>query len=1501
LAQNDFSSKFQIPQKLYGRDTEKKTLLNIFDQTAEGKSEIMLIKGYAGVGKSALVSDIQKSIVERRGLFLKVKFDSFKSKIPFDALIDAFAVLIKQLLAANEEQIKEWKTKLLAALGDNGQVIIDVLPDVELIIGKQKAAQKLAPTEAQNRFNILFQRFIAVFASQKHPFTIFLDDLHWIDPASLQLISLFATDSNLKYLFIIGAYRENEIHKEHILVKTLAKIEEEIKFETLTLDILTEKHFESLLSEMLHAKGPAIDELAKICYKKTQGNPFFLNEFLKSLYEDNILTFIQGKGIWTWNIDVVEQQSINANVAELMTKKLQKLDKTTQKTLQIAACIGNEFDLRVLADISQKTPKSIFITLKEAVEEGLLIPLSGLQEFVDDVDPSEIQYRFLHDRVTQSAYSLLAQDEKNKLSLSIGQILLANTSNEDLDEVLFEVVNHINMGKDLVEGQHLRYHFAELNKKAGQKAKKAIAFESAFTYFKAAIEYLAENSWEANYELTFDLYREYAETAYLTTRFKESDTAFSLILDYAKTDLEKTEIYVMQIRQYENLGKFQEAVDAGLKGLELLGIYFPEKEVEQEQLLHTELQSINAKMTVEQIDSLIDLPLMENQEMKAAVRLLTGLDIPCQWIGKMKLAQICNATTVRISLEYGNMEESPLGYMAHGKYISTAFDAKIGYKLGNLALLLNEKFKNTQYKTKLIFNFTGYLSFRQQPILANIPLLKMGIETSSQIGDIVFGSYCMSIGTQHAIWSGMKIKDIFNSFEPYLVTLKQQKSVIYEVVNIFMHCLLNLQGKTDERLSLSSEKFDEKGHWDTFGANPVMASNYYWVKILTLLIHEEFEEAKKLVLEAEKVDFAVADQLMYMMLNFYYALVFAQIKPKDAAEKKENIKKLERYYQKIVKWAADCPENFESQRALIAAEIARIKGQDLEAITLYQKAIESASDNDLIQNVAFANELLAKFWQQKNNQQYAKIHIGEAHFFYKLWGASKKVTVLEKRHTFLQQNKTFSSFSSQTTSSSASVSFARNTHQTSASTTTAQVLDLSSVIKASQTLSGEIVLANLLKKLMKILIENAGAQKGVLILQDKKQWLIQAQNDLEVDEIKVLEAISIDKKDKNNLPILAQSVINYVIRSSKEVVLNDATKQNDFSNDTYIKTHQPKSLLCMPLIHQNKLTGLLYMENNLTTGAFMPQRLEILNLLSSQVAISIENALLYENLEEKVRERTSELNQTLKKLQSTQSSLVESEKMASLGQLTAGIAHEINNPVNFIYAGINSLKTNLDDIFEVLDLYDEMNTKNTEAKLEEIEELKDEVEYEELIEEIDALTKSIRNGAERTAEIVKGLRTFSRLDEDSLKLADVAENIDSTLVMLTNQLKDKRIKVVKEYDKKAPKIECFPGKLNQVYMNTMVNAIQAMELDGTLTLKVLLLDENRVQVRIQDSGAGMDEETKIKIFEPFFTTKDVGEGTGLGLSISFGIIEKHKGKIEVESELGEGTSFIITLPIKQQS
>ncbi|MBL1200420.1 MAG: AAA family ATPase [Nostoc sp. GBBB01] len=1638
IARHDVCDRFIIPDKLYGRENEVKSLLKAFERVASGSSELMLVAGFSGIGKTAVVNEVYKPITRQCGYFIKGKYDQFNRNIPFSAFVQAFRSLMGQILSASDIELAHWKEQILATVGENGQVLIEVIPELEYIIGSQPPVIELVGSASQNRFNLLFGKFIRVFTKKEHPLVIFLDDLQWADSASLNLLKLLMSESEAGYLLVLGAYRDNEIFPAHPLMLTLNEIRKQgVNLNTLMLAALNELDITCLVADTLQCSNNIAAPLSHLVYQKTQGNPFFTIQFLYGLHEEECIIFNRSSGYWQCNLTQVTQLALTDDVVEFTIRRLQRLPEATQQVLKLAACIGNRFDLETLAVVCEATQDSVAADLWRSLQDGLVIPENSTYKFfqgkghdVEAVDNITVSYLFLHDRVQQAAYSLIPETLRQATHFQIGKLLLANVLPEEQGSKIFAIVNHLNQGLVLHQSQEERSELLQLNSIAGRKAKESTAYGVAVNYFTVAESLLPPDSWQQCYEKSLDVYFNLAEVKYLSGDFQSSLAIIEAISRFAKQQIERAEAFNLAILMFTLQGQYLQALQYGQKALSCLN--FDLSEIDLPEKLESYQREIQLKLGDRTIEQLVDEPEATDPEKRLIIKILNNLIVPVYVLQKGELYFVVALSMVSVSLNFGVIAESGNGFSAYGMYLGYyQSNYQSGYEFGVLAESLANRFKQADNLCKACYMLGNNLLSWVRPLRCSIPIFDRGLVAGLQSGEMVFSGNILMYKLLIPFYAGENLLEIQQNLPEYLEFCV--KKLNYQLpVDVLSGLNIALAELT---ASPALDIPTEQQHLETCKINnsDYAICHYLLLKTKILCFYGRYEEALESAQGAEDLVGTITGKYQVAAINFYQSIAIAEYcRTHSLGLDNSYIQKVKSNQGQLSLWAASCPENFAHKYDLVNAVLSVLSGQKTEAIELFDRAISLAEVNGYLQEQALANELAAKFYLEWGKEKFAAGYIQEAYYCYAKWGAKAKIADLERHYPqllapILQQTHTHFS-TSETIFSLANVTSISSS--TSHSSNVFVALDLAAILKASHTISGEIEFEKLLSSLLEIVIENAGADKCVFMLLRDSRLLIKGSITTGSKPV-VLQRIPIE--DSQDVP---HKLIYKVLHDKQTVVLLDATADPTLANDPYIMRQQPKSILCSPILHQCKLMGILYLENNLATGAFTSDRIELLNLLCAQAAISLENARLYEHSLENAQElersfaelsasnsrfeklvdnvpgvvfqyslsadgilslnyisadcynlyeitpeqaaaepkffdkmvhpddivsyqqSSTDTVQTLSPwhwegrivtpsgivkwihgesrieqradgslvwdglfldisdrkiaelaLQQAQLQMIQSEKMSALGNLVAGVAHEMNNPLGFISASLKQTKPTIADITEHLKLYQEAFPN----KSEEIEDHAESIDLDYTLEDLPKMLDSMTMACDRLKNISTSLRTFSRADRDYKVTFNIHEGIDSTILILKHRLKANElrpaIEVVTNYGN-LPPVECFPGQLNQVFMNILANAIDALDESNTgrnlqdiqanpnqITITTSI-ENNLVKIAIADNGKGMSESVKSKIFDHLFTTKCVGKGTGLGLAIARQIVEeKHGGKLSCNSILGQGTEFIIEIPV----
>jgi PAS domain S-box-containing protein len=1183
--ENDIPDRLLVPEKLYGREREVDTLLTAFDRiVAGGKPELVLVSGYSGIGKSAVVNELHKPLVPPRGLFASGKFDQYKRDIPYATLAQAFQSLIRPLLSKSEEDVRRWRDALHEALDPNGQLIVELVPDLKYIIGEQPPVPELPPQDAQGRFQLVFGRFISVFARPEHPLALFLDDLQWLDAATLDLLEDLVTRSELRYLLLIGAYRDNEVSPTHPLMRKLDAIRQAgAHLQDVVLGPLALGDLQQLLTDSLHCEPRRVAPLAQLILEKTRGNPFFAIQFISTLADEALLTFDYDAARWTWELGRIHAKGYTDNVVDLMVGKLSRLAAKTQDALQHFACMGNSADLEMLRMVFEGSNDKIHDCLWEAVRAGLILR-------------SDTSYRFLHDRVQEAAYSLIPKELRAEAHLRIGTLLAANTPLERQEEAIFEIVNQLNRGSHLIRSTEERERVANLNLIAGRRAKVSTAYASAINYLRAGRKLLTETTWELGYKLIFSIEYLMAECELLTADMVAAENRLVMLAQHAKSRHDFSVVTRLRLTLHTTLDQSDRGVDVFLDYLRRGGTVWPHHPTRDEVM--SEFERIGSLVGDRQIEDLLDLPLTTDPDVLDTLDVFTEIVTPALFYDE-NLSSLVVCRMVSLSLEHGNCDGSCFGYVWFAMFAGPRFNNyKDGFRFGQLGYDLVEKRGLTRYQARTYMSFGNLVMPWAKHAASGRELVRRAFDAAYRIGDLTFAAYSWDELITNYLMVGDGLAGVQTEAENGLAFAKRARfGLVVDLCGAQLGLVRTLRGLTTQFGSLDDEEFNESEAERHLASNPVLslAEFFYWTrKLMARFFAGDYASAVEASLKAQQLLWTSPSQLETADFYLYGALAHAA--NWDSASSDERVQHLEAlldHRRQLELWAVHCPANFENRAALVGAEIARIQGHTLEAEELYETAIRSAHTNAFVHNEAVANELAAHFYEARGFWKIARAYMWDAQDCYLHWGADGKVRQLNQLYPYLKTE---------------------NTVSTSTDTILAPIanLDLATVIKVSQAISGEIVLEKLIHTLMRTAIEHAGAGRGLLVLPQGDEYWLEAEARTTGDTVAVdLRGAKVTAAD------LPESVLHYVLRTKEGVLLHDASGDSPFASDDYIRSHKTRSILCLPLLKQARLLGLIYLENNLTLGAFTPGRMAILKLLASQAGMSLENIRLYNDLQER--------------------------------------------------------------------------------------------------------------------------------------------------------------------------------------------------------------------------------------------------------------------------------------------
>jgi PAS domain S-box-containing protein len=1547
LGENDTPDRLLIAEKLYGRARELDALLASFHRVVKsGTPELVLVSGYSGIGKSAVISELHKELVPLHGLFASGKFDQYKRDIPYSTLSQAFQSLVRPLLGRTAAELAGWRETFLQALGPNGRLIVDLVPELNLVIGEQPPVPELPPQDAQRRFQLVFRRFIGVFARPESPLALFLDDLQWLDAATLDLLEDLLTQADVQHLLLIGAYRDSEVDATHPLMHKLEAIKNEGgKVKEITLAPLGHEHVGQLIADALRCEPARAALLTQLVYEKTAGNPFFVIQFLHALAEEQLLAFDHGSSRWGWDLEGIRAKGYTDNVADLMVGKLTRLPADTRKALQLLACLGNVAETTMLSIILGTSADQVQAALWEAVRQELIERLDG-------------SYRFIHDRVQEAAYSLIPEASRAADHLRIGRLLAARTPPEQLEEAIFEIVSQLNRGMALITAREEREQLAELNLLAGKRAKASTAYASALTYLAAGMTLLEEDCWERRHELTFALELDRAECEFLTGELMAAEQRLNVLSTHAASTVELATVVCLYGDLYTTLGQNARAIAVGLDCLRHFGIHWSQHPTEEE--ARREYDRIWSQLASRPIEELVNLPMMTDPVSLATLDVLTKVFAAAMYT-EANLACLVICRAVNLSLEHGNCDGSTFAYVMLGAVAGARFgDYRAGFRFGQLGYELVEQRQLRGFQARVYNQFGTHVLPWTKPVRTGRDLLRRAFEVANQNGDLTFSAYSCHALTTNLLAAGDPLPQVQQEVEQGLAFAQKSRfRVAIDLITIQRGLIRTLRGLAPKFGSFNDAQFDELQTERHLASNPGLARaefSYWTRKLQARFLAGDYASAVNAASRAESLLWIALFAVEAAEYHFYGALSHAaSCESLTSDQQAPHLGALATHHKQLAIWAANCPENFGNRAALVGAEIARLEGRELDAERLYEKAIRSAGANGFVHKEALANELAARFYAARGFEKIAHTYLRDARYGYLRWGADGKVRQLDQLYPQLGEREPAPG-------------------PTSTIGAPIEHLDLATVIRVSQAVSGEIVLEKMLDMLMRTAIEQAGAERGLLILVRAEEPRIEAEATTGGD------AVIVHMRDETlNPSVLPASVLHYVLRAREGVILDDAMTQPAFAADPYIREREARSILCLPLITQAKLIGALYLENNLAPSVFAPGQLPVLKLLASQAATALENARLYRDLEQReakirrlveaniigiylweIEGRIIEANDTFlqmvgcdredlvsgrvrwtdltppewydagpveqvkatgsmrpfekeyfrkdgsrvpvligsaafdeqrdqgvafvldlterkraeaeareseRRYREMQMEVAHANRVATVGQLTASIAHEVNQP-------IAAAVTNAEAALRWLS-----------ARPPDLEEVRQ------------ALGRIVRDG-NRAGDVIGRIRELIKKAPPRKDWVDINEAIREVIELTHGEALKNGTSAQTALWEGLPLIEGDRVQLQQVVLNLIVNAVQAMgavaEGPRELLITTAQAEPNGVLVAVKDSGPGLAPASLQHLFAPFYTTKP--GGLGLGLSICRSIIEAHGGRLWVTANQPRGAILHFTVP-----
>jgi len=1547
LGETDAPDRLVTPERLYGRERELAALRSAYDQVAtRGLPVLFLVAGYAGVGKSAIVHEFRQELLQGPCWFAAGKCDSSHREIPYITLMKAFGSLARQLLGRPDSEIAQWRSRLLEALGGNGQLLVDLIPELELIIGRQAAAPQVPPQDALHRFRRVLRRFVGVFGTAELPLVLFLDDLQWSDVATIDLLEHLLTHPDLRHLLVIGAYRDHEVGAAHPLAPSLEVLCScGTIVEQMPLKPLQRSDVERLVCDALHCPRERVAELANLVHLKTDGNPFFALQFLANLEQEALLKWDSTAGGWSWDLARIRTKGLTDNVAHLLVGRLSRLSPNTVAALQCLACIGGGADVDTLAAVLDASAAAVHRALEEAAFAGLVIRSEGT-------------YRLLHDRIQEAAYSLITKQDRPTLHLRIGRALRSRMSPQELDENIFQIVNHFNRSRELIADADERQSVAELNLRAARQAVHSSAYSAANNFLVAGTDLLPRDRWTISQASAFGLELTWAECELQTGQPQAAAVRLGELAARACNPTQGAAVACLRQMTYETLGNNVRTVEVCLEFLAQQGVVLPSAPTEE--AVREEYARLWRQLGTRPVEELIDLSPVTDPRQRAILDVLASVLAPIFLTSNANLFRLVVGRMANLSLAHGNSDGSVLAYSYLNFIVGAEYgDYALGFRFGKLAVdLLDKGLFRFRARVELMFGAT--VIPWTQPMRSGLVWLRRSLQSAQEAGDLTLACYAWFMLLPHSLCAGEPLAEVHQEGERALEFARKHGSYMLDLITPQMAFVRALRGGTAALSSLTTADFDEGNYEKRLGEQPALDDRvtWYWIRKLQLYFHaDDYPAALK---AASHISLHLWRALTLFEISsdyhFYTALSRAAYSSDlCGAELRQQLDAIVVHLQSLEAMAAGSAANFRSRASLVGAELARLERRDAAAQRLYEQAICAATDHHLIHDEAVALESAAGFYLSRGLSRLSHGLLTSARSCYQQWGALAKVRHLDAKHPHLRE-----SFSPPVGALGA---FAGE-------------LEASAVIEAARSVSSEIVLENLVELLLTLAMKQAGADRGKLILARGDTARLEATATTEQNTV----SVTVRQQDltAEELPL---TVVNYVMRTHESVILDDVATSDSFRGDDYLQRRRPRSLSCQSLTRQGRLIGVLYLENTIAAGAFTAARAAVLNVLGAQAAISLENAYLYSDLRasesrtrrlidsnivgvffwsrdgaitdaneaflrlvghsvEDLRRGTLswrqmnppeylELNQLIsermfshgmctpherellhrngtrvpvligatflersrehglsfvldlsaakrteaeareneRRYREVEAVLAHANRLATMGQFTASIAHEVGQPLTAMRlnasTGIKSLES------EPPDLYEARNALNW-----------------------------ILKDSYRAGDIVSRIREHIKNAPPRTETLDVNDAISEVIALARSEVDKQEVRVVTRLAPDLCPVQGDRVQLQQVVLNLMLNALEAMSAVDAhareLSISTDRSARQEILVIVRDSGPGIRSEDLERVFESFYTTKV--DGLGIGLSICRSIIDAHGGRLWAEANESQGATFKFSLP-----